>query len=63
MMKNGETMYFNLICEEICVTGGKVIHIDENRGRIEDIHKIVDENFQKYPNAKWEMYVKGIVAL
>lgn len=52
--------YFNIICEEIGITGGKIIHVDENRGEIEDIHKIVDENYKKYPNAKWELHVMGL---
>lgn len=49
-------MYFNVICEELGITGGKIIHIDENVGDIEDVHKIVCENLQKHPNAKWELY-------
>ena len=48
--------YFNLVCEEIAITGGKVIHIDENIGDIEDVHKKVIDNFKKYPDAKWELY-------
>ena len=48
--------YYNVICEEIGVTGGKIIHIDENRGTIEEVHKLVVENDDKYPNAKWELY-------
>jgi hypothetical protein len=54
---NGEgcTMYFNMICEEICVTGGKVIHIDKNLGE-EEIHKTFWDNVRKYPKAKWEIY-------
>ena len=49
-------MYFNVICEELGITGGKIIHIDENVGDIEDVHKIVCENLLKHPNAKWELY-------
>jgi len=60
MMTNGKNVYFNVICEEVSITGGKIIHIDENRGDIEDVHKIVGENFSQYPNAKWEMYVMVI---
>ena len=30
-------MYFNLICEEHEITGGKVIHIDKNAGNMEEI--------------------------
>lgn len=49
-------MYFNVICEELSVTGGKIIYIDENKGDIEEVHKLVVENMGKYPNAKWELY-------
>lgn len=49
-------MFYNLICEEICITGGKVIHIDTNVGSLEEAHKIVTENVNKYPNGKWELY-------
>lgn len=49
-------MYFNLICEEIGLTGGKIIHIDVNIGNMEEVHKVVLDNIDKYPNAKWELY-------
>ena len=52
----GDKMYFNLICEELCITGGKVIHIDTNVGSLEEVHKIVTDNADKYPNGKWELY-------
>lgn len=45
-------MYFNLVCEEIELTGGKIIHIDKNAGGIEEVHKIVCEHIEKHPNAK-----------
>lgn len=60
MMKNGETAYFNMICEEVCATGGKVIHIDKNFGSKEEVHKFFWDNVFKYPNAKWEIYLNGI---
>lgn len=49
-------MFYNLICEELCITGGKVIHIDTNVDSLEEAHKIVTENVNKYPNGKWELY-------
>lgn len=49
-------MYFNLVCEELSVFGGKVIHIDKNVENMNDVHNIVIENVDKYPNAKWELY-------
>ena len=39
--------YFNLICEEVEATGGKVIHIDKNAGDMEEVHKIVCEHIEK----------------
>lgn len=48
--------YYNLICEELCATGGKIIHIDTNVGTLEEVHKIVTENADIYPNGKWELY-------
>jgi len=58
-MMMGGNMYFNIICEELCITGGKVIHVDRNVGEIDEVHKIVSDNYRKYPNGKWEMYVFG----
>lgn len=49
-------IFFNLICEEMEITGGKMIHIDKNIGTIEDVHKTVCEHLEKHPNAKWELY-------
>nr|DAE07454.1 MAG TPA: hypothetical protein [Siphoviridae sp. ctRcp9] len=49
-------MYFNLICEEISYFGGKIIYIDTNVGNMDEVHKIVTDNIEKYPNAKWELY-------
>ena len=60
MMTMGGSVYFNIICEELCFTGGKVIHVDKNVGEIGEVHKIVDENYRRYPNGKWEMHVLGL---
>lgn len=49
-------MFYNLIFEELCITGGKVIYIDTNVGSLEEVHKIVTDNADKYPNGKWELY-------
>ena len=49
-------MYYNVICEELGITGGKIIHIDKNVGNMEDVHKIVCEHIEKHPRAKWELY-------
>lgn len=63
MMASGETMYFNMICEEIGVFGGKVIHIDKILGSKEEVHEFFWENVFKYPNAKWEIYLNGVTIL
>ena len=55
-------MYFNLICEEVELTGGKIIHIDINIGNMEEVHKVVLDNIDKYPNAKWELYPRFVCA-
>ena len=49
-------LYFNLICEEMEITGGKVIHIDKNVGNMDEVHRIVCEHIEKHHNAKWELY-------
>ena len=48
--------YYNVICEEISILGGKVIHIDKNVGSLDEVHKVVMDNVTKYPNCKWELY-------
>lgn len=60
-MNNG--VYFNIICEEICITGGKVIHIDKNVGEIDEVHKIVSENYKKYIGGTWELHILGTPVL
>ena len=49
-------LFFNVICEEMGITGGKVIHMDTKKGDIEEVHKLVTDNLERYPNAKWELY-------
>lgn len=59
-MKNGEIAYFSMVCEEMGITGGKVIHINKNAGSEEEVHNLFWENVFKYPNAKWEIYLNGV---
>lgn len=49
-------MYFNVVCEEMSIFGGKIIHIDVNVGNMDEVHKLVCENIEKFPNGKWELY-------
>lgn len=30
--------YYNVICEEMGDFGGKIIHVDTNRGSIQEVH-------------------------
>lgn len=51
-----DRQYYNVICEEISILGGKVVHIDKNVGSLDEVHEVVSENVSKYPNGKWELY-------
>lgn len=51
-----EKRYFNVICEELGIFGGKIIHVDKNVKNMNDVHKIVCDNIGKYPNGHWELY-------
>lgn len=44
-------MYFNVICEELSVFGGKIIHQDVNLN-LEELSKFVEANADKHPGAK-----------
>lgn len=48
--------YYNVICEEMGDFGGKIIHVDTNRGSIQEVHDLVDENIEKYPKGVWKVY-------
>lgn len=51
-----ELSYFNVICEEIDVFDGKVIHINKKAKNVEEVYKIITEHFNEYPTAHWELY-------
>lgn len=36
-----DRQYYNVICEEISILGGKVIHIDKNVGSLDEVHKLL----------------------
>ncbi len=50
-----EKTFYNVICEELELLGGKVIHIDKNFGDMNEVHNFVIDNIGKYPNAHWEL--------
>ena len=50
-----ERTFYNVICEELELLGGKVIHIDKNFGDMNEVHNFVISNIGKYPNAHWEL--------
>lgn len=51
-----DRQYYNVICEEISILGGKVIHIDKNVDNLDEVHEVVADNVDRYPNGKWELY-------
>ena len=52
---NMEKTFYNVICEELELLGGKVIHIDKNFGNMNEVHNFVKNNISKYTNAHWEL--------
>lgn len=50
-----EKIFFNVICEEVELLGGKIIHVDKNLGNMDEVHRFVVNNIDKYPNAHWEL--------
>ena len=52
---NMEKTFYNVICEELELLGGKVIHIDKNFANMNEVHNFVKNNISKYPNAHWEL--------
>ena len=48
--------YFNVICEEISILGGKIIHVDENLESMDEVHKLVLENNYII----WRLYIRII---
>lgn len=60
-MTMSERMYYNIICEEMGITGGKIIHVDETKGTLQEVHEIVDLYSKKHPHAKWEMHPMSIL--
>lgn len=48
-----EKTFYNVICEELELLGGKVIHVDKNFGNMNEVHNFVISNIDKYPNAHW----------
>lgn len=52
--------YFTLICENVDMFDGKVIHINQKVKNIEEVHQIVMKNLDKYPDSHWELYPNSI---
>lgn len=52
--------YFTLICENVDMFDGKVIHINQKVKNIEEVHQIVMNNLDKYPDSHWELYPNSI---
>ncbi|HIU77432.1 MAG TPA: hypothetical protein IAC62_16200 [Candidatus Pelethocola excrementipullorum] len=45
--------YYNVICQELSITGGLITHVDENCGELKHVHSIIEENIVKYPRGIW----------
>lgn len=54
-MKNDGYVFYNLICSEIAPTGGVIIHMDVNKGTMDEVHSCVLENMEIFPNALWTL--------
>lgn len=52
--------YFILTCEDVDMFDGKVIHINQKVKDIEEVHQIVKNNLDKYPDSHWELYSNSI---
>lgn len=52
--------YFTLICENVDMFDGKIIHINQKVKNIEEVHQIVMNNLDKYPDSHWELYPNSI---
>lgn len=55
MKKDNECVYYNLICSEFSPTGGAIIHMDVNKGTMEEVHSCVKNNMNVFPNAFWTL--------
>ena len=51
-----ELSYFSVICEEIDVFDGKIIHINEKAKNVDEVCKIITEHSNRYPAAHWELH-------
>lgn len=45
--------FYNLICGELSIIGGVVIHHEVNHGSLDEVHNYIDEHFDEHPDAKW----------
>lgn len=52
--------YYIVVCQEIDMFDGLVIHVNQKVKNLDEVHKIVVENIDKYPNGKWELFKNSI---
>lgn len=55
-----ELSYFILTCESMNMFDGKIIHLNKKVKNIEEVHQIVLDNLDKYPDSHWELYPNSI---
>lgn len=51
-----EIKYFIVVCQEMDAFDGLVVHINKKAKDLNEVHEIVMDNVEKYPNGKWELY-------
>lgn len=52
--------YYIVICQEIDMFDGVVIHVNQKAKDLDEVHRIVTSNINKYPNGKWELFTNSI---
>lgn len=52
--------YYIVICQEIDMFDGVVIHVNQKAKDLDEVHRIVISNIDKYPNGKWELFTNSI---
>lgn len=52
--------YYIVVCQEVDVFDGLVVHINEKAKDLDEVYNIVVDNINKYPNGKWELFKNSI---
>ena len=52
--------YYIVVCQEVDVFDGFIVHVNEKAKDLDEVHNIVVDNINKYPNGKWELFKNSI---